>query len=110
MQLIITKSNAFSADKIPAGISRIAVRGFLASKCLSRYLLNAIAALLAEIIQIITNNSFQSIKGSLIIRIDPSGVRSINLLGTIAFGKAIKKPIIAKGNAKIVCENLTRLK
>ena len=99
MQLIITKTNALFADKIPAGISRIAVRGFLASKCLSRYLLNAMAALLAVIIQIITNNSFLTINIFHNPFIDP-----------LVTGIAIKKPIIAKGIAKMVCENLTRLK
>jgi hypothetical protein len=36
IQLNITKRNALLAEIIPAGISRIAVRGFLASKFLSR--------------------------------------------------------------------------
>ena len=68
------------------------------------------AALRAVIIQIITNKSFLSIKGCAMYRIDPSGVRSIYLIGTIALGTAIIKPIIANGIAKMVCENLTRLK
>ena len=35
-QLMITKRRALSLEIIPAGISRIAVRGFFASKLLSR--------------------------------------------------------------------------
>ena len=50
----ITKRNALLAEIIPLGISRIAVRGFFASKFLSKYLLKAIAALRAVIIQIRT--------------------------------------------------------
>lgn len=99
IQLIITKSNAFSADKIPAGISRIAVRGFLASKCRSRYLLNAMAALLAVIIQIITKINFF-----------PISILHNECIDPLLTGMAIKKPIIANGIAKIVCENLIRLK
>jgi hypothetical protein len=48
MALITTKRSALEAAISPAGISRSAVLGFLASKFLSRYRLNAIAALRAE--------------------------------------------------------------
>ena len=53
-QQMITKRSALLGAIIPLGISLIAVRGFRASKFLSRYLLNAIAALLAVTIQINT--------------------------------------------------------
>ena len=43
-QFTKTKNNAAFADIIPAGISRMAVRGFFASKCRSAQRLNAIAA------------------------------------------------------------------
>lgn len=53
----ITKRKALSGDMIPLGISRIAVRGFLASKERSRKRLKAIAALLAVTMQIITKRA-----------------------------------------------------
>jgi hypothetical protein len=69
---------------MPAGISLIAVRGFLLSISLSAHLLNAIAALLAKTIHKITYKNFiQSI---------PSPIALV----------AKKKPIKAKGIAKIV--------
>jgi hypothetical protein len=49
--LIITKSSALPGFITPAGISRIAVRALSLSKSLSIYLLKAIAALRANIIQ-----------------------------------------------------------
>ena len=52
---IITNRSALLGEIIPRGISRIAVLGFFASKYLSKYRLNAIAALLAVIIQIKTS-------------------------------------------------------
>ena len=48
-QLMIVNSKTLLALMMPFGISLIAVLGFLASKLLSRYRLNAIAALLAKI-------------------------------------------------------------
>ena len=57
IQLIITKTNALFALMIPDGISLMAVRGFLASKCLSSQRLKAIAALRAKIIQNITSSN-----------------------------------------------------
>ncbi len=50
----ITNRKALLAEIIPFGISRIAVRGFFASKLLSKYLLKAMAALRAVIMQIRT--------------------------------------------------------
>lgn len=57
MALITTKRSALEAAISPAGISRSAVLGFLASKFLSRYRLNAIAALRAVTIQTITRRN-----------------------------------------------------
>ena len=54
-QQMITKRSALFGAMMPRGISRMAVLGFRASKFLSRYLLKAIAALLAVTIQINTN-------------------------------------------------------
>jgi hypothetical protein len=54
----ITNRKALFAEMIPFGISRIAVRGFFLSKLLSKYLLKAIAALRAVIIQVITKRNF----------------------------------------------------
>lgn len=58
-QLIITNLKALLAEIIPLGISLMAVRGFLASKLLSKYLLKAIAAERAVIMQTITNINFK---------------------------------------------------
>lgn len=52
---MIVKINALLAEMIPFGISLMAVLGFFASNCLSRYRLNAIAALLAKTMQSITS-------------------------------------------------------
>jgi putative effector of murein hydrolase LrgA (UPF0299 family) len=60
-QFSITKISALFAEIIPAGISLMAVRGFLASKCLSSQRLKAMAALLAKIIHSITNKNFTPI-------------------------------------------------
>ncbi len=93
MQLLITKSKAFLPEIIPAGISRIAVRGFFASKFLSSHRLKAIAALRAKIIHKITINSNRH-HG---LSVEKS-----------AFLNAKKNPIIAKGIAKMVWLNFTR--
>lgn len=53
--LAIVKISAELEVMIPEGISLMAVRGFLASILLSSHLLNAMAALLANIIHNITN-------------------------------------------------------
>ncbi len=50
-------NNTRSAFKMPAGISRMAVRGFFASNCLSRYRLKAMAALRAKTMHKITSNN-----------------------------------------------------
>lgn len=55
--LITTKRSALDAAISPAGISRSAVLGFRASKFLSRYLLNAMAALRAVTIHTITRRN-----------------------------------------------------
>ena len=53
----MVKANALFAEIIPFGISRIAVRGFFASKFLSRYRLKHIAALRAKIMQRMTSTN-----------------------------------------------------
>ena len=96
----IVNRNALLAEIIPDGISRIAVRGFLASKFLSKYRLKAIAALRAVTIQIITNkNLYPYLK-----------YHGLLLSNASLFIIPNAKPIIANGNAKIVWENFTRLK
>jgi|ERR1051326_498315 hypothetical protein len=86
-QLIITKDKAFFSEMIPFGISRICVRAFLLSNVTSAHRLNAIAALRAKTMQRITRrNDFQFI--------------SVLLNFT-----AKKKPITAKGIAKMVWLN-----
>ena len=47
LALMIINNNAFSALMMPAGISLMAVLGFSLSKCLSKYLLKAMAVDLA---------------------------------------------------------------
>ena len=51
----ITNRKALLGEIIPLGISLMAVRGFFSSKFLSKYLLNAMAALRAVTIQTNTN-------------------------------------------------------
>ena len=87
IELNTTNSIAFFSEIIPDGISLIAVRGFLASKFLSSQRLKAIAALLAKPMQSRTNinnchHGFEVMKKALF--------------------KARKKPINAKGIAKMV--------
>jgi hypothetical protein len=91
-QLKITNSKVFLLEIIPLGISRMAVRGFNASKFLSSQRLKAIAALLAKIMQRITSiNVYPYLKYH--------GAE-------FAFDSLIiiprKKPINAKGIAKMV--------
>lgn len=104
--LPITKRSADSADKIPAGISRIAVRGLRASKCRSKYRLNAMAALRAVTIQTNTSNSFTKMACVKIPAMVPDAVPFVCL----TCGMAKQNPINAKGMAKMVCENFTRLR
>ena len=59
--LIPINTKAFSALIIPAGISLMAVLGFNLSKCLSKYLLKAIAVDLAVTIHIMTKKNFPHI-------------------------------------------------
>lgn len=107
IQLKITKRRALEEDMMPAGISLMAVLGFNASKLASRYRLKAIAALLAKTIHAITRTSFNKITAAdrlvFVVKVpvpDSNG----------AYLTASTKPIIAKGIAKMVCENLTRLR
>jgi hypothetical protein len=94
---IKTKNNAFSALIIPDGISLMAVLGFSLSKCLSKYLLKAIAADLAVNIHTITKKNLK-----------PIFSMASWLINWYLTPNA--KPISAKGNAKMVCENLTNPK
>ena len=61
MQLAITKNNALFDLITPAGISRIAVRGFFASKFLSSQRLKAIAAERAKIMQRMTKKNIHEL-------------------------------------------------
>ena len=83
-QLPMTNNNAAFGEMIPLGISLTAVRGFFKSISLSRYLLNAIAALRANTMQSKTNPSLVQSKEILVCNV------------------AMKKPTNAKGNAKMV--------
>ena len=87
---MITKINAWPFLIFPAGISRWAVLGFNLSYFSSIHRLNAIAALLAKTIHKITNKNKSQYRC-------PSPVLTPR-----------KKPISAKGMAKMVCANFTR--
>ena len=89
-QLISVNQSAELAVMMPAGISRMMVRGFFASISLSAQRLKAIALLRAKIMQ----------SSTLIprLKVNASGFSCI----------ARKKPIIANGSANTVCENFTR--
>ena len=87
----VTTVNTITSFRLsfPVTSSRFCVRGFSLSKLKSTILLNAIAADLAEIsAKIISNIMSQPGKEDLLI----------------------KKDIIAKGNANMVCENFIILK
>ena len=85
----MTNQRAALAFIVPAGISLIAVREFFLSIFLSMYRLNAMAALRAKTIQSSTfSNKCHS---------NEAGVKCT----------AKKKPISAKGIAKMVWENFT---
>ena len=121
-QLAITKSKALFALITPAGISLIAVRGFFASKFLSSQRLKAMAAERAKIMQRITRiNNFaipqydisQLIRGSSFKKIKnvfPSKEKKSKAGVNLKKNSPKKNPINAKGIAKIVCENFTRLR
>ncbi len=82
--LIKTNTQADLGEIIPAGISRVAVRGFSISISLSKYLLNAIAALRANTIH---NNT---------------SINDCQLKPLLSFLAARKYPSTAKGNANTV--------
>lgn len=84
------KIKAARDDIFPAGISLIAVRGFLASNFLSINRLNAMAALLAKTMHKITNNNFSKLKTAL-----PECI-------------ARQNPTTANGKAKTVWLNFMR--
>src|SRR4051812_612636 len=114
VQQAIVNRNALSADIIPLGISLIAVRGFFASKLLSKYLLKAIAALLAVTMQMSTKMNLMPIvlhQTKFVVSL-PQPILLfkfhcpvITFNGFLTVAK--KNPINAKGKAKMVCENLT---
>ena len=89
-ELMITKTNAELELMIPAGISLLTVLSLAESILLSKKRLNAMAALLANIIQ--HNIKIKS--------------RRSNVL--LFFFTARKNPIMAKGRAKTVWLNFTR--
>lgn len=90
-QLITINHKALLGEITPAGISLTAVLGFFSSISLSIYLLKAIAALLAKTI---TAKTFKN---------------KIQLIVAWALWVlAKKKPIQAKGRAKMVWLNLMR--
>jgi len=82
--LVITKNRAAAGDMVPAGISRVAVRGFMASKRLSINRLKAIAAVRAKTMQDNTNKNLRMVN-------EPTGEVTANV-----------KPMSAKGKAKTV--------
>jgi hypothetical protein len=101
IQQMITKRSTLPGAIIPLGISRIAVLGLRASKCLSRYRLNAIAALRAVTMQTSTRKKRVS-------RTELSGMPPSWINGAPNMPR--KNPIMANGNANKVWENLTRLR
>ena len=107
IQLMMTKNKALFADIIPAGISLIAVLGFFASKLLSNQRLNAIAALLAVTMQMMTKINFNALpQKTTLVMSCPQSIELFKLY-CLYWKMPIKNPINAKGIAKIVCENLT---
>ena len=119
---MITNNKALFDFIIPAGISLTAVRGFFASKFLSSQRLKAMAAERAKIMQRITRiNNFaipqydisQLIRGSSFKKIKnvfPSKEKKSKAGVNLKKNSPKKNPINAKGIAKIVCENFTRLR
>ena len=124
-QLMIVNNKTLFAFNMPEGISLIAVRGFFASNSRSRYRLNAIAAVRANIMQQITSANLMT-KGvtefhenecsEKVLRVFPQPIVLFKFHCPTPFSiitpsnSPRKNPIIAKGIAKIVCENFIRLK
>lgn len=92
---INVKASALFGFIFPAGISLPLVRGFIASNFLSTKRLNAMAAVLANTIQKSINKNFSS-------NISDDNPEPFTLFVFIKTRKPRKKPIKAKGNAKIV--------
>ena len=104
-QLTIVKAKAFFSEIIPFGISRMAVRGFLASNVLSRKRLKAMAAERAKIMQKITKPNF--IKKYLMYKTSlvSASIPENSFLIFISKSPVLipkKNPINAKGIAKMV--------
>jgi hypothetical protein len=88
----------------------MAVLGFLASKLLSKNLLKAIAALLAVTMHTSTNSNLTNANCQVSEKDKPQPIWALSVFETSLFVIARKKPIIANGSAKMVWENLTRLR
>jgi hypothetical protein len=113
----MVKINAWLAEIIPLGISLIAVLGFFASKFLSKYLLKDIAALRAVIMQRITRINLPDKSAK-----EPGTAEKIFSCGLVCHPGSIsesfflqaripkKKPIRAKGIAKMVWLNFIRFR
>ncbi len=114
----MTNRSALLFEMIPRGISRIAVRGFFTSNSTSSQRLKAMAALRAKTMQPTTSrkttqmglpgvNIFTrlSIKAKEI----PPSLASRNSSNLVSSTPSAN-PIIAKGIAKMVCENRIKLK
>src|SRR5688572_10088664 len=114
--LSTTNSKAFFGETTPEGISRIAVRGLSASNFASSQRLNAMAALLAKIIHNTTIKSRMRMSVLLTGISELPGYTLVCQPGMIEVGNANKslnarkKPINANGIAKMVWENLMRLR
>ena len=91
-QLIIVNVSAWVGETLPVGISLVAVLGFRISISLSIYRLKAIAAFRAKTIQ----------RSMIII------LFTLKLTELVIVAK--KKPMMAKGNVKIMCANKTNEK
>lgn len=110
----MVNNNAFFGLIIPFGISLMAVRGLSASNFLSRYRLKAIAALRANTIHSITfrkRNNISFVEAGAASGFNASEyilvVHSPMLNELVSHTEyARKKPISAKGMAKMVWENL----
>ena len=113
-QLAITKNNALLELITPAGISRTAVRGFFASKFLSSQRLKAMAAERAKIMQRMTKKKIHELpkKNNFVFenteRLQGSNTLTCGIRSKLFIPK--KNPINAKGIAKMMWENFTRLR
>lgn len=121
-QLTIVNINALLGFIIPAGISRTAVLGFIASYLASSQRLNAMAAERAKIMQRITRMKYSVMamyglycNNELLMPF--KGRESLHPIARFrfhwpfkvgCFNNPKKNPTSAKGIAKMLCENFTR--